>query len=62
MQLDYPCEEHRSRQQRKRDPYTHFIKPTIFCFDDFEQQKGLKAEIDLLPFVELCDALAQQFA
>jgi hypothetical protein len=44
------------------NPYTRFIKPTIFCFDDFEQQKGWKAEIDLLPFVELCDALAQQFA
>ena len=44
------------------DPYTRFIKPTIFCFDDFEQQKGWKAEIDLHPFVVLCDALAQQFA
>lgn len=44
------------------DPYTRFIKPTIFCFDDFQQQKGWKAEIDLFSFVELCDALAQQFA
>ena len=44
------------------NPYEHFIKPTIFCYDDFEQKTGWKVEIDLLPFVELCDALAQQFA
>jgi hypothetical protein len=44
------------------NPYTHFIKPRIFCYDDFEQKTGWKAEIELLPFVELCDAVAQQFA
>jgi len=44
------------------NPYRRFIKRTIFCFDDFEKERGWKAAIDLLPFVELCDVLAQQFA
>lgn len=44
------------------NPYEHFIKPTIFCYHDFEQKTGWKAEIDLLQFVELCDGLAQQFS
>ena len=43
-------------------PYKHFIEPTIFCFDDFRQQTGWKSEIDVFPLVELCDALARQFA
>ncbi|MEO8656821.1 MAG: hypothetical protein ABI693_00035 [Bryobacteraceae bacterium] len=44
------------------NPYQHFIKPRIFCYDDFEQKTGWMAEIDLLSFVQLCDALAQQFS
>ena len=44
------------------NPYAHFIKPRIFCYDDFEQKTGWRAEIDLLSFVQLCDALAQQFS
>ena len=44
------------------NPYTHFIKPKIFCYDDFQQKTGWKAEIDVLPFVEVCDALMTQFS
>lgn len=44
------------------NPYAHFIKPRIFCYDDFEQKTGWRAEIDLVTFVELCDAFAQQFS
>jgi hypothetical protein len=44
-----------------RNPYKHFIKPTIFRFGDLRQQTGWKAEIDVFPFVELCNALALQF-
>jgi hypothetical protein len=44
------------------NPYEHFIKPHIFCYDDFEQKTGWRAEIDLLSFVQFCDALAQQFS
>lgn len=44
------------------NPYEPFIRPRIFCYDDFEQKTGWRAEIDLLSFVELCDALAQQFS
>lgn len=44
------------------NPYEHFIKPRIFCYADFEQKTGWRAEIDLLSFVQLCDALAQQFS
>ena len=43
------------------NPYTHFVKPKIFCYHDFNQKEGWKAEIDLLPFVEVCDSLAQLF-
>jgi hypothetical protein len=38
-----------------------FIKPTIFCYDDFMQEKSWKAVINLLPFVEHCDMLMYQF-
>jgi hypothetical protein len=44
------------------NPYNHFIKPRIFCYDDLEQKIGWKARIDLLPFVELCVDLATQFS
>jgi hypothetical protein len=42
--------------------YTRFLKPTIFCYDDFERKQSWKAEIDLLHFVEGCDAVAQLFS
>ena len=44
------------------NPYKHFIQPRIFCYEDFEQKTGWRAEIDLLSFVRLCDTLAQQFS
>jgi hypothetical protein len=34
------------------NPYERFIKPKIFCYEDFQQQTGWKAEIDVYPFVE----------
>lgn len=44
------------------NPYTHFLKPRVFCYEDFRQKRGWKAEIHMLRFVEACDALAQLFA
>lgn len=44
------------------NPYRYFIKPRIFCYKDFEQKNEWKAEIDVEPFVELCNALAMQFS
>jgi hypothetical protein len=44
------------------NPYVHFIKPRIFCYEDFRKKKGWKAEIDVLRFVEACDAIAEMFA
>jgi hypothetical protein len=44
------------------NPYQRFLKPMIICFEDFEQERGWKAEIDLLPFIQQCDALALEFS
>jgi hypothetical protein len=43
------------------NPYTHYLKPRIFCYEDFQQQTGWKATIDLLSFVEWSDALVETF-
>lgn len=42
--------------------YERFIKPTtISCYEDFQQQNGWKAQIELLPFVENADSLFQLY-
>ena len=32
---------------RSGNPYTHYLKPRMFCYEDFQQQTGWKATIDL---------------
>ncbi len=44
------------------NPYRHFIKPRVFCYEDFQKQTGWKAELDVLLFVEVCSSLAALFA
>ena len=44
------------------NPYTHYLKPKIFCYEDFQQQAGWKATIDLLSFVECSDGLVGTFS
>jgi len=45
----------------RRNPCERVIKPTVFCYEDAEQQTGWKAEIDLLLFAEAADGLFQLF-
>ncbi len=43
--------------------YERHLSPTIItCFNDFDQQTGWKAEIDLHRFIKACDAVLQVFS
>src|ERR1035437_6670868 len=44
------------------NPYRRFIKPRILCYEDFEKQRGWRAELDVLAFVEICSQLAVSFS
>jgi hypothetical protein len=44
------------------NPYEHYLKPRIFCYEDFQKRTGWKATIDLLSFVERSDALVVTFS
>jgi hypothetical protein len=43
------------------DPAKRFIKPKIFSYEDFLQQTGWKAQIELVPFIVVADSLFRQF-
>lgn len=48
-------------KNKRGSPYTRYLKPKVFCYDDFQKKTGWKAAIDLLPFVEQSDALIGAF-
>jgi len=44
------------------NPYQQYLKPRIFCYEDFQKRIGWEATIDLLTFIERSDAVVAAFA
>jgi len=42
--------------------YNTFIKPRVFCHENFEKKTGWRAELDVVRFVEICSQLATSFS
>lgn len=47
---------------RDGNPYDEFIKPRVFCYEEFEKRVGWKATIQIVPFVEISSSILYSFA
>jgi hypothetical protein len=44
------------------NPYREFLKPRVFCFEEFTKKSGWEAEVNVIQFVEAASSIASLFS